>query len=145
MPDTLRLVSEFYRGEVAVTAIVTQRVYEALPPAPTFPCVRLSRLGGNTRTGAAYWVESVLIQVEAFGGSRSDAWQLAETLRSTIHQSLPGVQPVGDDTAVVTSVEVGGIREGSDPSLPKNDSGTDRHRAMFDAVVTVHPSPASGS
>lgn len=140
LPDTLRLVSEFLRADDDVAALVGDRVYTALPSNPEFPCVRLHRLGGAGRSGAAYHLESVLVQVEALGGSRHGAWQLAETLRAVMAQRMTGTQPVGDATAVVSGVDCGGVHEDTAPTLPRNDNGTERHRAHFTAVAYVHPS-----
>ena len=126
-----------------VAALVDDRVYSALPINPTFPCVRLSRIGGQVRSAPAYHLESSLIQVEALGGSRSSTWMIAETCRAVIAQRFAnaGTVDVGTDTAVISMCEVGGIREDAVKALPKNDDGTERHRAHFDAVIYAHPSP----
>ena len=141
LPDIVRALSEFLRDDADVAALVGDRVYSALPTAPTFPCVRLSRIGGQVRSAPAYHLESSLVQVEALGGSRHSSWQLAETCRAVIAQRFAGTVDVGIDTAVVSACEVGGIREDSVRSLPKNDDGTERHRAHFDAVIYAHPTP----
>jgi hypothetical protein len=145
LPDTVRALSEFLRADDDVAALVGDRVYSALPTNPTFPCVRLSRLGGQVRSQPAYHLESTLIQVEALGGSRHSSWLLAETCRAVIAQLLNGTVDVGPDTAVISHSEVGGIREDTVRTLPKNDDGTERHRAHFDAVIYAHPSPQAGS
>lgn len=143
LPDIVRALSEYLRDDDDVTAIVGDRVYSALPTNPTFPCVRLSRIGGQVRSAPAYHLESSLIQVEALGGSRHSSWMLAETCRAVIAQRFAeaGTVTVGTDSAVISSCEVGGIREDTVKSLPKNDDGTERHRAHFDAVIYAHPSP----
>jgi len=145
LPDIVRALSEFLRDDLDVADLVEDRVYSALPTSPTFPCVRLSRLGGQMRTAPAYHLESSLIQVEALGGSRHDAWRIAETCRAVVVQRFVGTVPVGDSTAVVSIADVGGIREDTVKSLPKNENGTERHRAHFDAVIYAHPSPQAGS
>lgn len=145
LPDAVRALSEFLRADPDVAALVGDRVYSALPTAPTFPCVRLARIGGQVRSLPAYHLESTLIQVEALGGSRHSSWLLAETCRAVIAQRLAGTVDVGPDTAVISCTEVGGIREDTVRALPKNDDGTERHRAHFDAVIYAHPSPQAGS
>ena len=145
LPDAARLLSEFLRADDDVAELVGDRVYSALPTAPTFPCVRLSRIGGQMRTANVYHLESTMLQVEALGGSRHDAWVIAETCRAVIAQRLTGTVTVGDTSAVVSGADVGGIREDTVKSLPKNDNGTERHRAHFDAVIYAHPSPPAGS
>lgn len=133
MPNTARLVSEFLRDQAELSTVVETRIYTKLPATKTFPLMQVRRIGGSPNIGHVHWLESVLLQVDAWGGPAEQAFTLAETARAAMMQRLTGVH---DDSvaAVISNVSVGGITEDSDDTEPNA-----RPHARFDAVVTVHP------
>lgn len=133
MPNTARLVSAFLRDQTELSAVVTDRIYTKLPTSKTFPLMQVRRVGGTQRIEHVYWVEDVLLQIDAWGGPAEQAWSLAESARAILSQRLPGSHS-GDVEAVVSAVQVGGVVEDSDETEPNS-----RPRARFDATVTVHP------
>lgn len=141
LPDTARAISYLLRQEDEVVALVVDRVWTIIPggadpdTSPTFPLVRVTRLGGRTTTDPAYWAEESLLTVEAWASTRLVAWAVAETCRAVIVQRFIGAQVVDGDDLVIARINPGGIREGSAAGNPP----AGQHRASFDVVVVAHP------
>lgn len=133
-PNVLRLVTGFLRAQTEVSALVDDRVYSDIPKDPTWPLVRVSHLGGGTRTDPAYHLFAELVQVDCWGGPRIATFNLAETCRAAMSQRLIGAHTVGADSAVVSGISPGGLREDSDDTYAPA-----KPRVRFDCVIYTHP------
>lgn len=134
LPDIEKIVIEWALNTPEVNTVAS-RIYSAIPANPTFPLIRLFRLGGQP-TSRLLWLDNALLQVDVFGGSKSTTRQIAETFRAYASAELVG----GHGDGVVTAVEVGGL-----VWLPDTDYTPAKPRYTFDLTVTYHPttSPVS--
>jgi hypothetical protein len=134
MPDAERLVSTFWRAQSEVVALVADRVYTTLPASKTWPLVRLQRVGGGSTPtpgdeDALLW-DAPLLQVEAYGGPKAVAWQLADVLRASAQERLVAAHATGRCIAV----QVGTARY-----LPDPDFEPARPRVVFDLTLYLRP------
>lgn len=157
LPDAELLVVSFFLDQPEITDFFTagvngagsqiddpptDRVYTDIPklkdgtPNPVFPLVRVSRFGGAPVRSRPAWLDQAAMQIEAYGGGRKTARQLAETCRALLDLRLPGVHAEG----VVTNVRTQSFAYHPDdtykPAKPKFD---------FVAVITAHPNRDGGS
>lgn len=145
LPDIDMLVVDFLLDQGEVLAFFEEvfpgdRVYTDLPASetkPVFPLVRVNRFTGTPRTSRPAWLDQAFVTIEAFGGRRKIARDLAATCQAALHARLVGVHEQG----VVSNVRTQGFAYHPDdtyqPAKPKYD---------FVAVITVHPNPgAAGS
>lgn len=143
LPDMARLVVGFLLNRSAVTDIVDTRIYTIVPNNPTYPLVRVDELPGAMKRGP-YWLFSTIIQVNVWDGTEYAAKRLARACHAAMGQSMVGVVDVTvggtREVGVVTSVDLGGLKPDPDTSLTPV-----RHKARFDATVTAHPQPVTGS
>lgn len=129
MVDAEALVVAFLAGQADVAALVGSRISTELPPAPTFPLVRLERIGGLTGTPAH--LDRARIQVEAWGATKGEAHTVAATVRAALFEELPGTHPLG----VVTGAEEDlGLTWSPDPE-------SDQPRYVFGVAAFIHPAP----
>lgn len=132
LPDIEALVIAWALANDEVNT-VDGRIYGALPHAPTFPAIRIVRVGG-TPPQRLHWLDEALLQVDVFGGPKATARLLAATLAAEIATNLVGTHGLG----VVTAATAGGLQwlpdESFDPAKP---------RYTFDATVTYHPHAGS--
>ena len=91
-PNMEALVSAFLRDQPEMTDLVGDRIYTAIPKDATFPLVRVMQLL-DTPAGAPLYSVAFEMQVEAFGGSKAQAWQIASTARALIDARLLGDYP----------------------------------------------------
>jgi hypothetical protein len=130
LPDIERLLSTFLRAQPEVQAIVDDRVYTVLPANKIFPLLRLTRVAGAPVMSRPLHLDQALVQVDAFGGSKRLAWQLAETCRAVTAQRLVG----GHAEGVVTNVAFGGLSD-----LPDGEFDPPKPRLLFTVTITAHP------
>ena len=127
LPDAVKIVADEIRS--AGIGLIGTRVYGfRLPASPTYPAVRVTRLGGAT--AAANWLDGARLQIDVFGGTEEQAWDATAAVRSELAdldgKHIPGI-------ATVT-----GIEELSGPGwLP--DPTTQRARWTWDIRLFVHP------
>jgi hypothetical protein len=126
--DVEFLCVEWLKAHPAVVAEVGQRVWTSLPKEPSFPALRLFRVGGAPTI--EQHLDVARIQVESFALSKYDARFVAATAQAALHVMV-GVH----DQGVVTAVEdaIGPIWAPDPP--------TNRPRYHFDVFVYLHPSP----
>lgn len=127
--DAERLVRDYLAAQADLSALVQGRVYVGvIPPQPTWPLVRLWRVGGAPRW--PQWLDPARIQIEAWAdlAQYEQARTVARTAQAAL-QLLKGHQTLGTVTGVD---QVTGLQ-----NLPDPDSA--RPRVMFDAVVYIHP------
>ncbi len=108
---------------------VDDRIYGALPANPTFPAIRVTRIGG-TPPQRLHWLDEALLQVDVFGGPKATARLVAATFAAHLSANLTGTHDLG----VVTAVTVGGLQWQPDESFSPA-----KPRYTFDAQVTYHP------
>lgn len=133
LPDIEQLLSAFLRDQAEVTALVGQRVYTALPTSTTFPAVRLTRFGGAPVRQRPVHLDAADIQLDAFGGPKATALEIAETCRAVIWHRLPGEHAEG----IVTGVDLGALAYSPDDTYTPA-----KPRYLFTATVYAHPWPA---
>ena len=143
LPWTSRLVIGHLLADTAVTDLVGQNVYTDIAEG-AYPCVQVVQFPGQVASsGSILWLQSDLVQVNAFGGSRSFAHDLAAACQLSL-RGLSGsvTYTVGPTvaSAVVTGVEIGGIGDRSDETFAPA-----KPFSHFDAVIASHPLPAQGS
>lgn len=130
-PNVEALVSAFLRSRSEMTALIAQRVYTALPADVVYPAVRVTQLDDIPVTTRPLHLVSALVQVEAWGGSKSEAWNAAATARALLDELVEGVHTQG----VVTGTRVGSLRDEPDitftPAKP---------RWLFTCELFCHPS-----
>lgn len=134
--DIGRLVAFFLLGNEDVTDLVGREVYTVMPTTTTYPVVRVSQLGGAT--GDHRWVGRTLLQIDCWGPGSNDrrvAHRLAETCANAL-TDLRDLVTYGDETAVITSVDVGMVHDDFD-----NEHTPARPRARVSAVVYATPAP----
>lgn len=128
--DAERLLSAWLRDQDEITALVADRVYTAIPASPTWPLVRLTRIGGAPVFSRPLHLDRALIQFDVFGGPKVIAWEIAETCRAAL-SDLPN-EPTG--LGVIT-----GIQFLSFLYVPDTTYTPARPRYVFDAAVYTHP------
>jgi hypothetical protein len=129
LPNSEALLSRFLRDDVDVAALVADRVYTTMPKGHNaWPAVRLTRFGGTPPFQAPLVLDKPQIQVDAWGGSKAIAREVAETIRAVCDTRLPGRHPEG----IVYAVEFGALLY-----LPDEVFDPPRPRYLFDLTLTV--------
>jgi hypothetical protein len=125
------LVSAFLRDQSEVTDLVEDRVYTSLPKAITWPAVRVTQILDSPTGGHPLWGVAFNMQVEAWGGSKGDAWRIAATCRAAIDARIIGVH------------EGYGVVNGTDPAsmfdLPDEDFEPAKPRWIVTCTIYGHP------
>jgi hypothetical protein len=131
LPDAERIVSRYLREHAEVAPLVAgERVYTALPAnIGSAPLVLVQRIGGVPPFFRPLVLDEAALQIDAWGGTKLDAWTLAETVRQAL-VSLPGVRY----GAVVSGVEFGPLRWEPDGTYKPP-----RPRYLADVAVYVKP------
>lgn len=130
LPNMEALLSQFLRDQPEIVDLVDDRVYTALPEGVTFPAVRVTQITDRKITTRPLWVAAFVMQVEAFGGSKAQAWTLAATCEGLMAARLVGVHAGG----VVAGVDPGGLED-----LPDDEYEPARPRFLFTSTVTARP------
>jgi hypothetical protein len=128
-PNVEALVSAFLREQAEVTALVGDRVYTSLPKNVEWPAVRVVVID-ELPTGSPLWLVGAIVQVDAWGGSKADAWRIANTCRAVMDRRLAGAHPEG----VVSGVTPGGLID-----QPDEDFEPAKPRWLFTSTVHAHP------
>lgn len=135
-PNMEALVSAFLRDQDEVVALVEDRVYTALPKGVTWPAVRVTQLL-DTPTSQPLWALAFNIQLEAWGGSKEDAWRIASTCRAAIDQRITGTH------------EGYGVVNGTEPSsmfdLPDEDFEPAKPRWIVTCTIYGRPLATLGA
>lgn len=130
LPDIERILSTYLRSRSEVTALVSTRVYTEIPKDPTFPLVRLTRVGGSPVTSTPLWVDEPLVQFDVWGGPKVLAREIAETIRSVLAEA----RLTAHADASIDDVTFGAFQW-----LPDDTYEPAKPRYSFDALITVHP------
>lgn len=138
-PNIPAVVTGFLRAQPEVAAIAGSRVYTEIPQSPAWPLVRVTQFNEQpaSRTRLIGWQRSTWLQVDAFGGTKAAALQLAQTAAAALLARLSGRLEYGTAAAVVTGTEVRGLAD-----QPDEGYSPARPRWRFDLIVHAHPIPA---
>jgi len=82
------------------------RVYSSLPHTPAWPLITLERIGGNP--AERHYLDAPRIQVSVWGNSKSEAHDIAQQARVTLHGLEGTTVTTGGGApanAVITGVE----------------------------------------
>jgi len=133
LPDAELLVRTYLDGVAAVTGLLdvdaqgNEPIYTVTPkPAPTGRFVRLFRLGGPPR--ARRGIDTAVIQVEAYGGTKAQARELAAECSAALDDIEDGSHADGS---------VSGSSSSSFRYLPDSDLMTARNAARERYIATV--------
>lgn len=129
-PNMEALVSAFLRDQAEMTDLVEDRVYTAIPKDAEYPLVRVVQLL-DTPAGAPLYAVGFEMQVEAFGGSKADAWRIASTARALIDVRLSGDYP---GFGVVNGSTPGALLD-----LPDEDFTPAKPRWLFTSTIYGRP------
>lgn len=132
--DVEALVSQYLRAQSEVTAFVGQRVYTALPDDKVFPLVRIVRIGGAPKMSRPLYVDSALLQIDVFGGSKATTFDTVDAVREELAK-LP------DEAAVQPLGVVCGVRFGPLSYIPDETFKPAKPRYVQGVTVTVRPAP----
>lgn len=135
LPDAEALLSQFLRAQDEIIDVIPSdldgaRVYTVIPEKPTWPIVLLRRIGGVPRVARPLVLDDVLIQVDAYGGTKKAAHDLVELVRSCIAARIEGVHELGNVT---------GYSFGNLSWLPDNAYTPSRARYVADVELFVKP------
>lgn len=135
VPDAERIVSAWLRDQAEITALVEQRVYTALPEGPTFPLLRITRIGGAPISSQPLHLDAATIQFDAYGGPKKTALTIAETVRELLSTEDFRVahEIDGDPVGTVTAVQWGILAY-----VPDDLYTPAQPRYVFDASIFVH-------
>lgn len=104
LPDAELALIQFLRSRSEVTALVpSARITTTTPPEPTYPIVRVMRIGGTSTSWGA--IDEPAFQVDVVGGSRYLCQQIARTVRACILAIANDT--VSEGTLASASEEVG--------------------------------------
>ena len=129
-PNMEALVSAFLRDQPELVELVDDRIYTAIPKGATYPLVRVTQLL-DTPAGAPLWAVAFDIQVEAFGGSKGEAWLIASTARAAIDRRIEGEHP---GYGVVNGSTPGALLD-----LPDEDHTPAKPRWLFTSTIYARP------
>lgn len=116
------------RATADVATLVATRVYTEIPPTPTYPLVRVVRIGGVPTI--AQHLDPARLQIDAWGTTKYQARTVAATTQAALH-AMVGVHNEGVVTAVEDDL---GLSWSPDPE-------TDVARYVFGVVMYIHPTP----
>lgn len=131
LPDVERTAVTWLRTRTDVTALLGQRIATEVPANPTFPLVRLTRVGGVAPV--LDHLDAGRLQVDVWGDTKQQARDAAATVLSALITDLPGTTV---DGVVVTGV----VQDLGFTWQP--DPDTDRPRYLFGVAVFAHRSIA---
>lgn len=138
LPDAERIVSEYLRNErTEIAALIPDvdsgaRVYGELPKRDrVYPLVRVSRIGGGA-TATPRFLDRALLSFECWGGTKSEARTIAETVAAVLDQ-ISGFSAFGGYATGSSPGSLRYIRDDSfEPAKP---------RYLLDVVVLIRPTP----
>lgn len=127
--DVESLLVRELKAHADIIAIVGPRVATELPPKASFPYLTLFLTGGNVIVERH--LSAPTVQVDAWGGTRAEARNLALVAQGVIH-TLRGTYTEG-------------VVSGAEDLIPVRrlfDATANRPRYMFEVRVFAHPLPA---
>ena len=83
LPDAERVLSSWLREQPEIVALVADRVYTAFPAkAGSAPLVLVRRWGGEPPVPTPLVLDLATVQLDAYGGTKAQAWEVAATCRA---------------------------------------------------------------
>lgn len=101
-----------------------------LPPNASFPRLRLTLTGGTPR--ARTWLMDYAVTVEAWGTTKTDAFDLLVAAAHALETELDGAQV--EQGTVTGCTQDSGVRWAPDPV-------SDQPRYLTSFTLTAHPNP----
>lgn len=129
-PNMEGLVWAFLVEQPEVTDLVGERIYSRISTGATYPLVRITQIDDEPLTTEPLYVVRYFVQVEGFGGSKSQAWRIAETCRTALDARLAGVH---EGYGVVNGVDVGGLQDAPDETFTPA-----KPRWLFTSTIYAH-------
>jgi len=133
VPYAEGLVAQWLRDNM-VENDIGQRVYSSLPHDPVWPLIMIKQIGGSGIR--SYWINLPMIQVEAWGNNKTEAWKVIEEARRAVYRMTGQLFLATDgypDDGVIT--DVNDIMDVT--WLP--DSVTNRDRYIWTCQLATHP------
>lgn len=130
LPNVEGLVSRFLQDHAAMVALIDDRTYTVLPKSPTWPALRVAQFDDQPAGQRPLHHVAYSLQLDAFGGTKAQAWTLASTARAALAADLPGIH----DDGIVTGVDTRGLSDDPDETYAPA-----KPRWRFVAVVYAHP------
>lgn len=130
LPNVEAMVSTFLQAQAEMIALIGTRTYTAIPASPTYPLCRVTQFDELKVTHRPLWVARASIQIEGFGGSKAEAFNVVSTAEACIAERFEGARSGG----VVT-----GITWGSKRDLPDPTFSPAKPRFLATAYITIHP------
>lgn len=124
--DVEALVTGWLRAHPDIAALVGARVVTELPAQPTWPTLRILRVGGIADYPG--WLDPASIQVEAWAATKESANDLARAALAAL-SDLPGTHAEGVVTHVTQNLGL----------TWAPDEATDQPRYLFGVAVYTHP------
>lgn len=128
LPDAELLAVTALRADADLAAIVDTRVYTSIPAEPTFPLVRVVRVGGIPEI--RQHLDVARLQVDAWGATKFEARTAAATAQAVLHR-LVGSHDEGVVTAVVDDLGLSW----------QPDAETGQPRYTLGVALYIHPNP----
>lgn len=145
MPDMELILSGWLKDQTEVTAILGTRIVTEWGKRQEWPALRITEIGGSVPDAFTYSALTVLVQFDILGGAKKTARDAALAVHSVLAAQVPCRMTVGEATAMVHNVDLGGLRSGSDrrPGPDASVDGDARPAAKplvsFDATFRVTP------
>lgn len=136
LTQTLPFVEEklvaYLKTYTALTAVVLTRISTQLPASPTFPSLRLQRIGG---VADRFGVDHPVVQFDCYGSTQQTAWAVVEKTYKAVME-LPYVAPVQGSVVFTAADPTTPINWFPDPSLQDAD-GKPQSRYIFAVLFLV--------
>jgi hypothetical protein len=117
-------------------ALVGENVVTRLPEDPTFPLLRIQRIGGRQAVAVPMWLDGARIQVDVWADTKKQARDAAATAEAVLMDAPNHAYDLGVITAVE---ELIGLRFAEDPDSNDPSSGHPRPRYQCDLRVYTRP------
>lgn len=136
LPNMEAVTSSFLREQPEIQALIPDgdrdaRAYTAIPKAATYPLIRVTLIVEEKMTSRPLWVFRSTMQVEAYGGNKAQAHQLARTAEGVIAARFDESDH-GD--FVCAGVDMGSIED-----IPDDEFEPARPRFLFVFTATGRP------
>ena len=134
LPNAELMLSAYLRSRTEITDLVGDRVYTELPRRDddrVFPLIRVSRIGGGP-TGSPLFLDRALVSFDVWGGTKSEAHQIAATVAAVVD----GIANYSAHGGYATGSSPGSLRYVRDDSFEKP-----KPRYVLDVVVYFRPAP----
>jgi hypothetical protein len=135
IPDVEQLLWEFLRADADVTALVDPtRIVGHTPPDTGAAWVRIRRIGGIPPFERPFVLDQARVQFDVYGGTKSQAYRLAATIRAACSARLVGAHSEG----VVTGMQWLTLLYLPDEDV-ETQGGGPRPRYVFDMLPYIKP------